>query len=113
MFSTILDAGWSDDRIAKDLHPSHNRETIRRLRDNIDVYPNGNCVVHHMFGNEVVKTVRKYYPDAYVSAHLEVPGEMFEIAMDKSLDGKGVVGSTSDILKFITKKVEETAQADS
>jgi len=112
MFSAILDAGWSDDRIAKDLHPSHNRETIRRLRDNIDVYPNGNCVVHHMFGNEVVKTVRQYYDDAFVSAHLEVPGEMFEIAMEKSLEDRGVVGSTSDILKFITKKVRETAQGD-
>eukprot|EP00559_Dactyliosolen_fragilissimus_P006854 CAMPEP_0184871114 /NCGR_PEP_ID=MMETSP0580-20130426/39973_1 /TAXON_ID=1118495 /ORGANISM="Dactyliosolen fragilissimus" /LENGTH=437 /DNA_ID=CAMNT_0027373635 /DNA_START=421 /DNA_END=1734 /DNA_ORIENTATION=+ len=109
MFSTILDAGWDDNRIAKTLHPEHNRESIRRLRDNIDVYPDGNCIVHHMFGKEVVKTVKEQYDDAYVSAHLEVPGEMFEIAMEKSLNGKGVVGSTSDILKFISKKVLEAA----
>jgi len=112
MFSAVLEAGWCDDRIAKDLHPSHNRESIRRLRDNIDVYPNGNCVVHHMFGNEVVKTVRRDYDDAYVTAHLEVPGEMFEIAIEKSLEGRGVVGSTSDILKFISNKVKEATQGD-
>merc|ERR1712128_354988 len=81
-------------------------------RDNIDVYPNGNCVVHHMFGNEVVKTVKNYYEDAYVTAHLEVPGEMFEIAMEKSLEDRGVVGSTSDILNFISKKVQEAIAED-
>jgi len=109
MFTAILDANWDDARIAKDLHPKHSRESIRRLRDNIDVFPNGNCVVHHMFGNEVVKTVKQSYDDAFVTAHLEVPGEMFQIAMEKSLDGKGVVGSTSDILGFISKKVAEAA----
>jgi len=107
MFSSILNAEWSDERIRRDLHPQHDRKSLRKLRDNIDVYPNGNCVVHHMFGNEVVKTVKESYEDAYVTAHLEVPGEMFEIAMEKSLDGKGVVGSTSDILNFISKKVQK------
>ena len=76
------------------------------------MYPNGNCVVHHMFGAEVVETVKNQYPDAFVTAHLEVPGEMFEVAMEASLAGKGVVGSTSDILSFITKKVGEAAAAD-
>ena len=112
MFSSILKAGWDDEKIARDLHPSHSRVSIERLRDNIDVFPNGNCVVHHMFGNEVVKTVKTNYVDAYVTAHLEVPGEMFEIAMEKSLVGKGTVGSTSDILKFITKKVEEATKEE-
>lgn len=107
MLTAILKAGWNDEKIARDLHPKHNRDTIQQLRDNIDVYPNGNCVVHHMFGNEVVNTVKQNYGDAFVTAHLEVPGEMFEIAMEKSLDGKGVVGSTSDILKFISAKVAD------
>lgn len=80
------------------------------LRDSIDVYPSGNCVVHHMFGSEVVNAVRRNYDDAFVTAHLEVPGEMFEIAMEKSLVGKGTVGSTSDILKFISRKVTEAAE---
>ena len=105
MFTAILDAEWDDEKIAKDLHPKHNKESIRRLRDSINVFPNGNCVVHHMFGNEVVKTVKKSYDDAYVTAHLEVPGEMFEIAMAKSLTDQGTVGSTSDILRFISRKV--------
>ena len=95
------------------MHPEHNRESITKLRDSIDVYPNGNCVVHHMFGNEVVNTVRENYDDAYVTAHLEVPGEMFEIAMDKSLDDKGVVGSTSDIFKFISRRVALAVQEES
>jgi quinolinate synthase len=109
MLTTILDAGWDNERIQKELHPSHTLESIRRLRDNIDVFPNGNCVVHHMFGNEVVNTVKTKYDDAYVTAHLEVPGEMFKIAMEKSLTGNGVVGSTSNILNFISSKVQQIA----
>ena len=85
MFTSVLDAGWDDEKIATDMHPEHNRESITKLRDSIEVYPNRNCVVHHMLGNEVVNTVRENYDDAYVTAHLEVPGEMFEIAMDKSI----------------------------
>lgn len=112
MFSAILDAGWDDDKIARDLHPKHNRESIRKLRDCINVFPHGNCVVHHMFGNEVVGVVREKYQDAYVTAHLEVPGEMFEIAMEKSLNGQGVVGSTSDILKFISTKVASAVKEE-
>lgn len=104
---------WTDDRIANELHPSHNRSTLQQLRDKMNVYPHGNCVVHHMFGDQVVQAVKRNYDDAYVTAHLEVPGEMFQIAMEKSLDQKGVVGSTSDILNFITKKVNEAANSPS
>ena len=110
MLTAILDAKWDDEKIANDLHPKHNRQSIEKLRDNIDVFPNGNCVVHHMFGNEVVNTVKESYDDAFVTAHLEVPGEMFQIAMEKSLDGNGTVGSTSDILKFISNKVADTVK---
>jgi quinolinate synthase len=117
LFDAILKVNvaepWDDARIARDLHPLHNRNTLARLRDNIDVYPSGNCVVHHMFGSEVVDTVKRNYDDAFVTAHLEVPGEMFQVAMEKSLEGRGVVGSTSDILKFITKKVDEAAKGES
>lgn len=117
MLSSILNAkssssnghDWNDERISKEIHPQHTRSSLERLRDNIHVYPNGNCVVHHMFGSSVVQTVQDHYQDAFVTAHLEVPGEMFSIAMDKSLEDKGVVGSTSDILKFISKQVKEAA----
>ncbi|KAL7429426.1 hypothetical protein ACHAXH_002040, partial [Discostella pseudostelligera] len=110
LLDAVLSSGWSDDRIKSDLHPKHDRSTIRALRNNMNVYPSGNCVVHHMFGHSVVETVLKDYADAYVTAHLEVPGEMFQIALRKSLDDEGVVGSTSNILNFIERKVEEAAK---
>jgi len=110
LLDAVIQSGWSDERIKADLHPSHDRSTIESLRDNINVYPSGNCVVHHMFGQSVVDTVNNDYKDAYVTAHLEVPGEMFQIALRKSLDDEGVVGSTSNILNFIERKVEEAAR---
>lgn len=100
---------WDDEQIASQLHPAHNKATIKQLRHNLTVFPSGNCVVHHMFGGSVVETVEQNYDDCYVTAHLEVPGEMFEIAMVKSLTDQGVVGSTSNILDFIKRKVQETA----
>ncbi|CAJ1947925.1 unnamed protein product [Cylindrotheca closterium] len=101
---------WTDEKIQSNLHPQHNRTTLKQLRDNLEIFPQGNCIVHHMFGNEVVQAVREnYYDDCYVTAHLEVPGEMFEIAMEKSLKDEGVVGSTSDILNFIIRKVEDAS----
>jgi len=112
MLSAILDGGWSDERIQRELHKDHNRQTLAVLKSNIEVFPEGNCIVHHMFGKEVVDTVKQYYSDAFVTAHLEVPGEMFQIAMEKSLEGKGAVGSTSDILAFISKKVAEAAKEE-
>jgi quinolinate synthase len=107
---------WTDSKIASDLHPHHSNATIRRLKDNLVVFPQGNCVVHHMFGSQVVQTVKESYyhqPHTYIAAHLEVPGEMFDIAMTKSLVDQGVVGSTSDILKFITRKVQEATTTTS
>jgi quinolinate synthase len=103
---------WTDEKIQANLHPAHTRASIQELRNNLQVFPQGTCVVHHMFGQEVVKTVREnYLEDCYVTAHLEVPGEMFELAMEKSLKDEGVVGSTSDILNFITRKVQDAAAA--
>ena len=46
-----------------------------------------------------------------MTAHLEVPGEMFRIALQKSLVDDGVVGSTSNILNFIERKVREAAES--
>eukprot|EP00579_Thalassiosira_antarctica_P013358 CAMPEP_0201943712 /NCGR_PEP_ID=MMETSP0903-20130614/51644_1 /ASSEMBLY_ACC=CAM_ASM_000552 /TAXON_ID=420261 /ORGANISM="Thalassiosira antarctica, Strain CCMP982" /LENGTH=606 /DNA_ID=CAMNT_0048486487 /DNA_START=60 /DNA_END=1877 /DNA_ORIENTATION=- len=111
LLDAVIESGWSDERIKEDLHPFHDQTTIQSLRDNINVYPSGNCVVHHMFGHSVVETVLNDYKDAYVTAHLEVPGEMFQIALRKSLDDEGVVGSTSNILNFIERKVEDAAKS--
>jgi quinolinate synthase len=106
---------WTDDEIQTKLHHAHNRASLRNLHErHLHVYRHGNCIVHHMFGADVVQTVQNLYNDAYVTAHLEVPGEMFQLAMDASLQPdddsqigstRGVVGSTSNILNFIIDKV--------
>jgi quinolinate synthase len=62
-----------------------------------------------MFGETLVDKIKKDYPEALMSAHLEVPGEMFELAHQAVKKNKGVVGSTSDILKFVLKKIENTS----
>jgi quinolinate synthase len=108
-FLTVIEQSWSDERIRTDLHPHHTKASLRQVRDSIVVFPSGNCIVHHMFGASVVDSVKQSYQEAYVTAHLEVPGEMFEIAMQKSLSDDGVCGSTSDILNFIARKVQHAA----
>lgn len=50
------------------------------------------------------------YGDAYLTAHFEVPGEMFRLAMAAKSRGMGVVGSTSNILDFITGKLQDAAR---
>lgn len=111
LLNVLIDS-WDDDKVATNLHPQHSVDSLRRLRDSIVVFPSGNCVVHHMFGQAVVDTVKNRYGDVFVTAHLEVPGEMFEIAMAKSLTDEGVVGSTSDILRFIVRKVQDAASRE-
>jgi quinolinate synthase len=106
---TLFWGGIFDSRICRELHPQHDRLTIQSLCNNVVVYPGGNCVVHHMFGKLVADAVEQDYPDTYVTAHLEVPGEMFRITPRKSLLDKGVVGSTSNTLGFIERKVGEAA----
>ena len=102
----------SDDEISK-IHPHHNRQSIARLLSNFHVFPQGNCVVHHMFGADVVQKVRQDYPNALYTAHLEVPGEMFELAVEAQNQGRGVVGSTSNILHFILDQVEGVSEEES
>mmetsp|Transcript_28131 Transcript_28131/g.68405 ORF Transcript_28131/g.68405 Transcript_28131/m.68405 type:complete len:724 (-) Transcript_28131:754-2925(-) len=115
LLEVIIDSDeWTDTKIQTELHKAHTNETLKTLRDNLRVFPQGNCVVHHMFGRSVVDQVKKHYTgqDTFVTAHLEVPGEMFDIAMNLSLQDKGVVGSTSDILTFITRKVQEAVSSN-
>jgi quinolinate synthase len=100
-----------DDATIRSVHPDHDRASIRSLLERFHYFKQGTCVVHHMFGREVVDVVLRDYPDAFVAAHLEVPGEMFRVALDKQEHGAGVVGSTSNILSFIADKVGEQARA--
>eukprot|EP01105_Mastigella_eilhardi_P019623 TRINITY_DN4632_c0_g1_i1.p1 TRINITY_DN4632_c0_g1~~TRINITY_DN4632_c0_g1_i1.p1 ORF type:complete len:533 (-),score=147.22 TRINITY_DN4632_c0_g1_i1:90-1649(-) len=100
------------DEEVKKIHPQHTAATVKALLERFNFYERGYCLVHHMFGYEVVRRIRKSYitgspDDAFCTAHLEVPGEMFELAVRQQREGKGVVGSTSNILDFITKKTHE------
>jgi quinolinate synthase len=111
LLDTVLTLGWSDSRIHHKIHPLHNRLTIQSLCDNVVVYSRGNCVVHHMFRMSVADAMEWEYPNAYVTAHLKVPAKMFCIALRKSPLDMGVVGSMSNILGFIERKVGEATVA--
>lgn len=63
--------------------------------------------MHHLFGHEVVERINEMYCDAFLTAHFEVPGEMFSMAMEAKRRGMGVVGSTQNILDFIKQRVQE------
>lgn len=51
--------------------------------------------------------LNEMYCDAFLTAHFEVPGEMFSLAMEAKRRGMGVVGSTQNILDFIQERVQE------
>ncbi len=94
-----------DDAQVAEVHPAHTAKSIQELLTRFHNFEQGNCVVHHMFGADVVQEVKRSYTDSFVTAHLEVPGEMFRLALAAQQEHKGVVGSTSNILGFITEKV--------
>ncbi|KAL8128512.1 hypothetical protein V2J09_017667 [Rumex salicifolius] len=96
----------TDEEIAE-VHPQHNRDTIKSLLPRLHYYQEGTCIVHHLFGREVVDKINEMYSDAYLTAHFEVPGEMFSLAMEAKRRGMGVVGSTQNILDFIKQRVQE------
>lgn len=96
-----------DDAAIKAIHPAHDQASIARLLERFHYFREGSCVVHHLFGDDVVKRVREEHSDAYITAHLEVPGGMFALALEAEARGKGIVGSTSNILRFILEKLDE------
>ncbi|KAK7330552.1 hypothetical protein VNO77_24747 [Canavalia gladiata] len=89
------------------IHPEHSQESIRSLLPRLHYFQDGTCIVHHLFGHEVVEKIKEMYCDAFLTAHLEVPGEMFSLAMEAKRRGMGVVGSTQNILDFIKDRVRE------
>jgi len=99
-------ATLSDEAIQQ-LHPAHDRASIAHLLGRFEYFRSGNCIVHHMFGDDVVERVKAEHADAFIAAHLEVPGEMFALGAQAATLGRGVVGSTSNILGFILDKVDE------
>lgn len=108
----LLDAyAHLDDAAIHALHPQHDRASIASLRGRFHPFQQGTCIVHHLFGAEVVEAVRARHPDALYAAHLEVPGEMFHLAAEAARVGRGVVGSTSNILEFVRKRVQAATEA--
>lgn len=93
-----------DDETISRVHSAHDTASIRALRERFHYFRQGNCIVHHMFGARVVRKLREEHQGALLTAHLEVPGEMFELALEAQRAGRGVVGSTSNILSFIKEK---------
>lgn len=83
----------------------HTQGSIQALLPRLHYFREGTCIVHHMFGGEVTQLVAAAYGDAYLTAHFEVPGEMFKLAMAAKRRGAGVVGSTQNILDFIAAKL--------
>ena len=104
MFASL--AEMSDEEI-RQVHAAHDQASIRSLLPRFHYFEQGTCIVHHMFGREVVDLVREHYADVFITAHLEVPGEMFELGLRAQQSGNGVVGSTSNILAFVLGKVDE------
>lgn len=104
LFESLKD--WTDEEI-KELHPDHDRTSIRSILGRLRYYEDGTCIVHHIFGGETCQLVKDAYGDAYLAAHFEVPGEMFSLAMEARKRGMGVVGSTSQILGFISNVVAD------
>jgi quinolinate synthase len=92
------------------LHPLHTPDSLARASERFAFFEQGLCVVHHMFGDRVVQQVERDYADAFVTAHLEVPGEMFALGFAAERQGRGVVGSTSNILDFIGSKVDQAVE---
>ncbi|CAH2070590.1 unnamed protein product [Thlaspi arvense] len=101
----------TDEEIA-DVHPKHNLDSIKSLLPRLHYFQEGTCIVHHLFGHEVVERIKYMYCDAFLTAHLEVPGEMFSLAMEAKKRDMGVVGSTQNILDFIKQKVHEAVDRD-
>lgn len=97
----------TDEEIAK-IHPDHSRNSIKALLPRLRYFQDGTCIVHHLFGHEVVERINDMYGDAFLTAHFEVPGEMFSLAMEAKRRGMGVVGSTQNILDFIKSRVRES-----
>jgi quinolinate synthase len=119
LFESLLEL---DDAAIRALHPDHDRASIHALLPRFHWFEQGNCVVHHMFGASVVAKVERDYspglhpqspPDIDIAAHLEVPGEMFALALRAQQRGRGVVGSTSDILRHVLARVDQAVATGS
>jgi len=79
----------TSDEAVKKVHPDHDISTIKALLESYSYYDDGICLVHDMFGSDVASAIRERYADAFLTAHFEVPGEMFRLALHASHHGRG------------------------
>lgn len=94
------------------VHPAHTAATLRALLPRLQYFRDGSCMVHELFAGDVVETVERAYGDAFLTAHFEVPGEMFGLAMRARASGMGVVGSTQNILDFVLARTQEALERE-
>jgi quinolinate synthase len=99
------------DEAIRAIHPAHDRASMKALLARFHYFEQGSCIVHELFGSDVARRVRAEHADDFVTAHLEVPGEMFELALEARGRGRGCVGSTSDILTFIEDETRRAGRA--
>ncbi|KAJ4959985.1 hypothetical protein NE237_019895 [Protea cynaroides] len=73
-----------------EIHREHDSNSIRSLLPCLHYYQDGTCIVHDLFGHEIVDKIQEMYRDAFLMFHFEVPGEMFSLAMEAKRRGMGV-----------------------
>jgi len=95
------------------IQPGLSAAQLGRALGRFHYFEAGNCIVHHLFGDEVTAKLRADYGGALITAHLEVPGAMFALAIEAQLRGRGVAGSTSDILRFVQGWVAQSLASGS
>lgn len=49
----ILTIVWTCDKQVATLHPRHTAASVRSLLERFHYFKQGNCIVHHMFGDDV------------------------------------------------------------
>merc|ERR1739848_667596 len=102
------------DEEVKKIHDKHDIASIKGLLSRFRHYEDGICLVHNMFGSEVAKSIGENYTDAFLTAHFEVPGEMFRLALHASHNGdRGVIGSTKNIWTSSSAKSRRQRATDS
>lgn len=94
------------------VHPAFTAAKLRALLPRLNYFRDGSCMVHELFAGDVVETVERSYGDAFLTAHFEVPGEMFGAAMRARASGMGVVGSTQNILDFVLARTQEALERE-
>ena len=97
------------------VHPAHTHASVRDALSRLHYFEDGMCVVHDMFGEDVVRTLEEHYVgerDTFLTAHFEVPGGLFGLALKERAAGDSVVGSTAEILAFIKAKTADAVEAN-